>query len=293
MLFTIFYISSVWMLQTHINPRDHLLKNLALLHADDATGNAVFGDSHSAFNYAVSGEFLNLAFPSENLQDIEKRINIYYTNKKCGDVILQADPHLFSEYRINAGVKDYFDSSPGGYIISKYHRPKLPRYWKVFFQGGMNSTVFMPDDAVNVKIKFHDSGWQEVFNDFSQVSEAERLRISSERAANHKPVSMALSKKSYALYDRILSQLVTKSCNICMVTSPVSNDYLRQSEKYHEFKQSLDYFRLMAEKHNVRYLNQFKYFGDDKYLKYFHDEDHLNGFGAKIFSDETIKTCFN
>lgn len=292
-LFALFYGASIWLVQTHINPKDNLLKSLELLRSVNQSENSIFGDSHSAFNYAVPDDYLNLAFPSENIEDMNRRVNIFYSKNKCGNVILPADPHLFSSYRIDAGVKSYFQVDPSGLLISDYHKPKLPNYWKAYLSGALEDKVFLGDGEANQKIRFHTSGWQEVNGVFAEISAEKRRNIALARVERHTPEPKHRRPKTYSLYESMIDNLLSKQCRVCMVTSPVSYDYYEASKQNSAFAESLQYFRSLAHQKGLKYVNNFGAYSGHEHLPFFHDEDHLNGVIAKQYTRDTINACFH
>ncbi|QAU38616.1 hypothetical protein XH86_13750 [Bradyrhizobium guangdongense] len=101
--------------------------------------NAAFGDSHVAavpdYNTA---DFVNLGIGATTIRKMDQRVRYYFGKIKPGDVIIQADPHLFAEYRLQARG-DYVPenySEPRLRIFDPQHRGFMLGYWSAFLAKG-------------------------------------------------------------------------------------------------------------------------------------------------------------
>jgi hypothetical protein len=101
--------------------------------------NAAFGDSHVAavpdFN---KKDFVNLGIGATTIRRMNDRVRYYFGKTTPGQVIIQADPHLFAEYRLEA---------QGSYVPEAYsnlrlrildprHRGFMQKYWVTLLTNG-------------------------------------------------------------------------------------------------------------------------------------------------------------
>ncbi len=282
----------MYLINNYIVHKDNLYKNLILLNKKHKDVNIVFGDSHAAFDYAVPSGYLNLAFPSENILDIKKRAQLFLNRNNCGKVILSADPHFFSSYRVSESEKDYLTEDINSVFISDYHKSKLLLYWELLLSGAINSGVIMGEANIKQNIKFHSSGWQEFNKDFSLVDNTLIKVISEKRFVRHTPLDVSEIKPLFDHYSDLVLTLTSNSCDVCLVTSPVSKVYFDLAINNERFKSVFDFFVDIASKYKVRYVNNFGMFSDEASMSLFSDEDHLNSIGAYQFTHRTIEMCY-
>jgi hypothetical protein len=101
--------------------------------------NAAFGDSHvAAVPDYNSKDFVNLGVGATTIKRMDQRVRYYFSKIKPGEVIIQADPHLFADYRLEA---------PGSYVTEDYsdfrlrifdpqHRGFMQKYWTTLLASG-------------------------------------------------------------------------------------------------------------------------------------------------------------
>ncbi|MBR0875138.1 hypothetical protein JQ633_32595 [Bradyrhizobium tropiciagri] len=126
-----FAVASEWMLRVYVAPHDNF-EQIASRLVSSSQPNAAFGDSHvySVRDYNA-GDFINLGTGATTIRKMNDRVRFYYRSLKPGQVIIQADPHSFAEYRLEA---------QGSYVPETYsnirlrildptHRGFMSQYW--------------------------------------------------------------------------------------------------------------------------------------------------------------------
>ncbi|UVO31808.1 hypothetical protein [Bradyrhizobium arachidis] len=129
---------SEWLIRTEVLPHDNFEWISARLR-NSTQQNAAFGDSHvAAVPDYNTDDFVNLGVGATTIRKMDQRVRYYFGKIKPGEVIIQADPHLFAEYRLQA---------PSNYVPESYsesrlrifdpqHRGFLPSYWSAFLAKG-------------------------------------------------------------------------------------------------------------------------------------------------------------
>jgi hypothetical protein len=91
---------------------------------------------------------VNLGVGATTIRKMDQRVRYYFSRIKPGQVIIQADPHLFADYRLQA---------PGTYVPEIYsnyrlraldpqHRGFMLNYWTaIFLKGRIKETAPVPD----------------------------------------------------------------------------------------------------------------------------------------------------
>ena len=90
------------MLRTYVLPVDAFEQIVRKINYSNKP-NAAFGDSHTA---AVSNfddkDFVNLGLGGTTIWQMSERAHYYFSKIKPGMVIIEADLHLFADYRLEA-----------------------------------------------------------------------------------------------------------------------------------------------------------------------------------------------
>ena len=277
-------VASEWLLRRHVLPQDTYALHVALLKEADQK-DAAFGDSHAARGFDGSDGFVNLAFPSEGISFMAWKVDHYFSNRAPGRVIIQADPHLFSPYRLLQEFKPYpeIDKShqnPRWFILSDpRHRARLKGYWVRFFQSGLKleSKVFQTENGALLS-----SG------DFSELDERAQIFEAEKRAKTHRLGAASRIAEAKLTYAKMLDQLSSKGAEICLVSYPVSNAYRDAIANDHD--PIMDFFNAEAARIGAVFFDARQ---DVETPNHFRDPDHLNAAGAKAFSKALIKRCFD
>jgi hypothetical protein len=119
------------MVRTYVLPLDNF-EWIANRLRNSTQPNAAFGDSHvAAVPDYNTRDFVNLGIGATTIKRMDQRVRYYFGKIKPGEVIIQADPHLFADYRLEA---------PGTYVAEDYsnfrlrafdpvHRGFMWQYW--------------------------------------------------------------------------------------------------------------------------------------------------------------------
>jgi hypothetical protein len=128
-----FLTASEWMLRTYVLPVD-AFESIARKIRDSSIPNAAFGDSHAA---AVTNfddkDFINLGLGGTTIRQMSERAHYYFSKVKPGKIIIEADSHLFAEYRLEAQgvhIPELYDSRLA--VFDGRHRGFMLDYWKRF-----------------------------------------------------------------------------------------------------------------------------------------------------------------
>ncbi|MEN3348959.1 MAG: hypothetical protein V7632_2594 [Bradyrhizobium sp.] len=133
-----FGVASERMLRIYITPIDTYEWITSLL-VSSSQPNAAFGDSHiAAVPDYNKPDFINLGIGGTTIRRMNDRVRYYYRNLQPGQVIIQADPHSFAEYRLEA-QGSYVPEVYTAYrlrILDPRHRGFMLEYWLRFIRTG-------------------------------------------------------------------------------------------------------------------------------------------------------------
>ncbi len=289
-----FFVFTEWMIRNRVEPHDNVLENLRLMTRPDIQSIAV-GDSHVALGFDGENQFFTVGFPGENLLDTQARIEFLLHNSQLKKVILQADPHMFSEQRLQDTPKAYLKNlnewlgmNPGaqsGFLrtLEPYHRGKLLLYWKTFLFGTFQ----------NAPYRIHPNGWIEMGQSWSKVPKIQRRERALQGMKTQIPASGGFQYQAFHnLFNEIIDQLMEKGIDTCLVTFPVASEYYELAAQHPAFQKEMELFDQTARSKELKYVNGFGRFAEEKYISYFSNEDHLGPKGAKQFSAEVMEACF-
>jgi len=266
-----------WLLKAQVAQSDTQAAHLRLL-AVAETANAAFGDSHAARGFDAPSGFVNLAYPSENIEDMIAKIDTYYAARAPGQIILQADPHLFAPYRLFAQQQSY-DQPTSLAITSDRHRPRLLAYWGTFLRNGGH---------LESKVEMTAAGSLLSEGDWSQVPPRRRRYEAQVRSNWHRirdTERLGIAQERYAA---LLDDLTELGARLCLVSFPVSADYSKALENSgHD--QLVSFFENQALRVGARYVDAREAISEPQL---FLDVDHLNRLGAQQFSPGLIDDCF-
>jgi hypothetical protein len=133
-----FLAASEWLIRVEVVPHDNFEWIAARLR-DSQQSNAAFGDSHVAAvpDYNTK-DFVNLGIGATTIRKMDQRVRYYFSKVKPGEVIIQADPHLFADYRLEARG----NFVPEAYAESRLrvfdprHRSFMLKYWSTLLRKG-------------------------------------------------------------------------------------------------------------------------------------------------------------
>ncbi len=273
-------VATEMLVRAQVAPQDNRPQHLALLEAT-ASADVAFGDSHVARGFDAQQGFINLAYPSENIADMLIKARHYFADHAPERVILQADPHLFAPYRLNAAPAVLEEKTPMLLAATPRHRPQLLAYWTSYFENGgqLRSTVQQTPAG-----SLLSSGDLSLDLPRLQMRDA-RMRIGSHRVA--RPDQVAIGQEQYrALVDFLAGQ----GARICFVTFPVSPAYAAAREAWpsNGHAEMIAFFESEAARVGGQYWDARTHVTD---LSLFRDIDHLNAKGAVGFSQDLHTAC--
>lgn len=277
----LFACASEWLLRKHVAPQDNLLAHLSLLNTATSP-DAAFGDSHVARGFAPPPGMLNLAFPSENIMQIAAKARRYYANHTPGRVIIQADPHLFSPYRLLAAADPTPPEPPMLMLLDPDRRRALRGYWLAFIKGR---------GALTSRIERLDNGALLSPGDLSGYSPRGLEALVRNRVRIHRPVSGPLSNAvaaTKAAYAALLDDLSRKGAQLCLVSFPVSPPYRAMMAR--PAAEIIAFYQGEAARVGARYIDHRSLINE---MPLFRDADHLNAAGALAYSSQPITACFD
>lgn len=284
----IFFGASELILRTQIAPQDEFISHTELFKSQRLP-NAAFGDSHVARGFVPPEGMINLAYPSEPIPRMAWKVKTYFDDQTPGQVILQADPHMFSPYRLNRSVGGYpaqFENpmkTKSGLLLSiPRYRANLVNYWASFARKG---------GRLKSEIIFTERGAHLSPGDISKEPARYRQFAALTRAKTHDLGSRKTQKAYREIYADMLTQLEEKGANICMVTFPISPDFRDALKSVDDAERAdvFEFFKQEAKRVGAKYIN---WEGVSNTRSDFRDTDHLNGAAAKRLSPELMTRCF-
>lgn len=271
------------LVRTQVLPQHTRAGHLELLRTSDHF-DAAFGDSHAARGFAARDSFVNLAYPSENIEDMFAKIRTHYATRAPGRVVLQADPHLFAAYRIFAPTTaNASDQMPALQITADRHRPQLNAYWQAFFEGygTLASTVQQTGNGALLSQ-----------GDFATLSPRAQKLEARTRLQHHALARPDNVTKTQARYAEMLAFLTDRGAEVCLVSFPVTRAYLDASAQAPNARHetAIRFFQDHATQDGVRYVDARAQVLPNHL---FRDVDHLNAAGAEMFYAGLIRQCFD
>ena len=289
-------VATEWLVQSRVLPEDTFERHLLLFHSSRKV-NAIFGDSHAARGiWGIEG-FINLAWPSDHIRIREIKVKSYFKEKKPGKVILQTTPHMFNPAAEERGLENYPDlfgrqRLPRVRMVSSQHKPHLYSYWQRFVTNKefRSNVTLQPDGALTRTTVFAEEvATSDPVTFTNEGPEAARLQRTNYNLSCHIPMPDIPSTRNAEALRRILAFLDSRDATVCMVTSPVSAEYLALSSKVPGFGEAKEFFGSLATKYGVQYVDMSDAITDQSM---FADPDHLNDVGAKVFSQLVPGVCF-
>ncbi len=280
----IFLLSSEFLIRIKVEPEDTFEKHRRLFFASDKS-NVVFGDSHGAQGFMGAEDFVNLSYASESIEIMKAKVRLYFARHTPRRVVFQADPHLFSDYRIKENVRDYirlFERPDGPLlqVLTPRHRRYLFHYWAAFILGSdFKSNFRFNADGSQVLLTEEAGRGRSILSGFDLES---RVRLQMPRENFKK-------SESFKQYRDILNYLKERQAEVCLVTFPVSPAYAGEAKRFPEFEEARFSFQDMASTYGFSYASYWDSLEDSAR---FTNEDHLNEEGAKELTQKIVKDCF-
>ena len=285
--------ASEMLVRSKVSTQDEFINHANLFHTSPHA-NVAFGDSHVARGFVPPANMVNLAYPSEGIEHIDWKVRTYFARRKPGRIILQADPHLLAPYRVTnrlgnypAKIKAAFNGQEWRPLTAEpRYRANLVNYWSSYIkQGGQLVS----------RIKVLENGALLSPGDLS--SEDARLRAfnARRRITVHSIRAHPAVDRLMETYSGILEFLQARGADVCLVTFPVSPDYLNASETsqsnaaQRERRRVMRFFKAEAHKRGMQHADLRTLTSD---RSEFRDVDHLNGAAAVRYSKAMMDACF-
>lgn len=291
-LLALFAGASEVLLRRHVVPQDSFADHVSLFRATVLT-DAAFGDSHVARDFVPDVAMANLAYPSENIDQMDWKARAFFAGRAPGRIVLQADPHLFAPYRLTGrpeGYSEKFDGTAGPplglYILDPRFRPQITAYWSAYLRAG--------GDLAS-KIVRTANGALLSPGDLSAKAPRARLFEARERILWHSQRDGDAVVASMRTYSALLDFLSARGAQLCMVSFPLSPDYRTAfAERADPLARrarasTLAYFAAEAERVGAVYVDHRAAIDE---LAHFRDVDHLNRAGAQAYSGRLLSDCF-
>lgn len=230
-----------------------------------------FGDSRVERSLISNQNFNNLGKRSLNIDLIYNRVKykIYNSPKKIQGVILQADPHMFSFYRL-VNNKTSENNNINNFNKIKFLDPKN-RIYLIEHSRDVWSSFF-----INKENKKNESNISKNWDNEALI-----------RVQLHNPVDNFLEMKALIKFTKMVHFLKNKNIDICLITFPVSESYDKHSKKFVNFKKTRDFFKDLGFKNDIKYFNLSSIFKNSKFT----DPDHIKSEFSKHFTKIVQNKC--
>ena len=289
-VFALLIAASEFLLRKEVLSQDTLGRHVALFN-ETRSPYAAFGDSHVARGFNATAPVVNLAYPSENIERMRWKATRYLERTPAPEIVLlQADPHLFSPYRISAGLSDYpraFGEAPPifAHTFSTRYRPQLMDLWQSFVLGG---------GSIRSKIEQTRQGALLSPGNLTQWGDGARTTYSEKRVELHRPVDAPGQSNAARQFTSMVQDFTDRGARVCLVAMPVSPDYRQAFSQLgdkdrDQWEAAFEFFDRLAENPNVLLLDYRAAVHDPSH---FRDPDHLNRVGAIAFSKRLQEECF-
>ena len=246
----------------------------------------MFGDSHVAHGILTTDKVLNLGYAGDNIDTMLVKVLDYTKKHDVKYIGLQADPHLFSYYRIIEDQSDQIDfllnrNQSIFYMFKPHLRKYLLEYWKAWLSDP--GKLFFPGkekENEDTKIIVHS---------ILELDKKNREKQASIRVQLHRPIDSFEKSEAAMQLTNTIQELLDLGKQLCLISYPLSSDYRLASKKYVQFSETIDFYKNLSRSKNIKYVN----YGNRYEDSFFSDVDHLNLEGREKFTKEIIKECFD
>jgi hypothetical protein len=312
-----YLVASEWLIRSEVLPRDSFEWISARLR-NSIQSNAAFGDSHVAavpdFN---TRDFVNLGVGATTIRKMDQRVRYYFSKIKPGEVIIEADPHLFAEYRLQAQAS-YVPENYSEFrlrVLDPQHRGFMTSYWTTFLTKGRleekeNAIYDQLWDAANKlqsetardpeapKLSKAPQGQPQAapkIPDLRQLPESDQEILAKFNAfmeyevAAHTPVLDFRSRDEARIYQDMIKFLIARGAKVCLVNYPVDRYYRERADAIPIFTQVREFYKQVARENHIPYVSFWSRFDDPSM---FQNTDHVNRNGSPILAREARLACF-
>ena len=254
---------------------------ISLLFEKDLASIAL-GDSHIRRGFIASDEFVNLGLGGTTIP-AQYYITQFIIKKRVPKhVILEAAPQFFAKINLDKGAMNY----------ESYLRTNAIYPW--FFEPGITQYINRLHSWDDLKKLFRKQWINELNRDsmWPKYSDEVRLQKAKNRVSRHRPAwNRELTEIYMNLYERMVLEYVEKGSQVCILRTPVDENYLGLIEGDMDFERAYEFFRGIATKYNVKYVD-FRETGIEFTIDKFLNQDHLAPQFSKEFSKRVNKLCF-
>ena len=260
MIFTLFMVESHLKKNIKLNKS---LQNYKYLFSNGKADWIALGDSHVANSLSNSSWLDNLGYASDNFISLEEKAFRRIIRLKPKGIILPADPHIFSFYRLfdNQKEKTKFLTTKTTYFFSflnPINRPYLVNIIKSIYINkfkylfGIKKNKIKKIDWVDTPIK-------------------QRNYETSIRVQLHTPILQFKSHPYYQKYKKMIKSYLDLNIKVCLVRYPVSTLYFNETKSIDIFNQVNSSFKSIAMKYNINFVDLSNVLENNK----FSDTDHI------------------
>lgn len=266
-----------------VEPNHNFFIHLNLIKTTESSCIAL-GDSHTALGFTGNNECINLAYPGESFSDTYKKIKYLKKPENLRKIILQADPLIFSKNRLDAKsgiIIHYLSSNEHSFlkVLDPLHTKNLIRYWRTLLFKRKFTPIF----------DVHETGWMAYNERWTSLTFKERNLKAKKEALEQTPIRNFSETETATLFKNLINSYNEKGIEICLITYPMSIEFIQYAEENPVFNEVLLYFKNLAAKDKVEYINMLKWKGNN--AEYFANADHLNIKGAEALTMDILQQC--
>lgn len=272
-----------------VAPSENFYKQLNFYHSIENVEIAAFGDSRMSQGFYPEEEsgVVNLAYASENFEQIAQKVEYFLQNKHADKIILQVGHHMFADYRFDDQRRDYavFFAPEQPWVKDLYLqdpelRGHLLDYWQLFFLAGFeipNQSEFSTNGAVLLDLVMTTPPTPDQY-DYRKT-----------RIAEHTLKDAYEERQTWDVLRKTIQSIKEQSIPLCLVSFPVTPFYREPVWELDHTQKAFEKIESIAQEESVPYLMYWEYYGDNTEM--FRNLDHLNKDGARDFADVVIRDC--
>lgn len=273
-----FVLGSEFIVRTTVMPNstfDALRERLHTGHS--AYG--VFADSRGANGIRSQKDFENFSMAGDNLATIVAKAQFFVEKETTKGILIQADPHHFSSYRLNRNQTSLRDDlfkrvNPWLQFLRPVYRQYLLEYWKSFFLSKLERKKSVASTHGIDRL--------------SEQPPAQAAINASIRLGLQTPLKEIERTHFARLYAEAINMFHQDGIDVCLVSFPVSAAYRKAAAAEPSYGHAKLYYENLAKQAGVKYLELSAALDDT----YFSDPDHLNGDGAQALTETVLQKCF-
>jgi len=276
----IFLIGSEIIVRSHVIPTSDYEKIRTSIHSFDRVYVA-FADSHGANGLLENRYLRNFSMRGDDLMTISAKAEFVLSYGSPKGVILPADGHQFSNYRLQSNQEslraDLFNDDTHLFaFLRPIYRQYLIEYWRSFLLSLLGIRPMNHRDIKGRIPRITD-------NLPTIVDEDAKIRVQL-----HTPIQSFSSTAIASKFEVTIQKILKKNIKLCLVRFPVSSYYRKAASTITSFNETSVYFEGIALENQAQFLDYWSELPD----KFFSDPDHLNTDGAKSFTKIVMRDCF-